>query len=54
MPVMTPKQGTHRKLGPGPRSSHPRVHANIVAAPALAAPDQERAAALIEIAPSQG
>jgi hypothetical protein len=53
------KQGADGKLGPqlqpGPEFfPSPRVHADLAAAPALAAPNQERAAALIEIALSQG
>ena len=59
VPVMTQSKAPNRKLGPqlepGPEFfPSPRVHADLAAAPALAAPDQERAAALIEIALCQG
>jgi hypothetical protein len=52
------QHGTDRKLGPEVKQGlefvpSPCVHADLAAAPALAAPDQERAAALIEIALGQ-
>jgi hypothetical protein len=52
------QQGADRelrpKLEPGPEFvPSPRVQADLAAAPTLAAPDQERAAALIEIALGQ-
>jgi hypothetical protein len=52
------QQGTDRKLGPqlepGPQFvPSPRVQADLAAAPTLAAPDKERAAAPIEIALAQ-
>jgi hypothetical protein len=52
------QQGTDRKLGPqlepGPKFvPSPGVQADVPAAPTLVVPDQERAAALIEIALGQ-
>jgi hypothetical protein len=52
------QQGTDRKLGPqlepGPEFlPSPRVQADLAAASTLAVPDQERAAALIEVALGQ-
>jgi hypothetical protein len=52
------QQSTDRELGPqlepGPQFfPSPRVQADLAAAPTLAVPDQERAAALIEIALGQ-